>query len=107
MGPPKTPPNNKPRKPVNKAPLDSSSIKQIFGLEEEREALPPPAKQKIKIEKIDLLEKKVEKVEKKVEKIEKKVEKVEKKAVETNGLEMPSVVTTPKKEKKKKEDQAK
>merc|ERR1712130_858916 len=71
---PKTPPSNKPRKPVNKAPLDPISIKQIFGLEEERETFPQPIKQKIKVEKMDLLEKKVEKVEKDVEKIEKKVE---------------------------------
>ena len=96
----KSPPSNKPRKAVNKAPLDPSTIKQIFGLEEEREVLPQP-KQKIKVEKMDVLEKNVEKVEKKVEKLEKKVEKVDKK-VETNGLEMPPVVT-PKKEKKKKE----
>ena len=93
--------NNKQRKPLNVAPLDPSSIKQIFGFEEEKEILPQPAKQKIKVEKMDLLEKKVEKVEKKVEKIEKKVEKVEKK-VETNGITIPSAVT-PKKEKKKKE----
>ena len=99
--PTKSSPTSKPRKPANNAPLDLCSIKQIFGLQEEREAVPQPAKQKIKVEKVDLLEKKVEKVEKKVEKIEKKAEKVEKK-VETNGLETPLVVT-PKKEKKKKE----
>merc|ERR1712013_183430 len=64
--------NNKQRKPLNVAPLDPSSIKQIFGFEEKKEILPQPVKQKIKVEKMDLLEKKVEKVEKKVEKIEKK-----------------------------------
>merc|ERR1719507_1152331 len=75
--PTKTPASNKPRKPVNKTPLDPTSMKQIFGLQEEREALPQPVKQKKKVEKVD-------------------------KKVETNGLETPSVVT-PKKEKKKKE----
>merc|ERR1719474_856376 len=79
--------NNKQRKPLNVAPLDPSSIKQIFGFEEENEVPPQPAKQKIKVEKMDMLEKKVEKVEKKVE---------------TNGITIPSAVT-PKKEKKKKE----
>merc|ERR1719460_2615301 len=59
-------------------------MKQIFGLQEEREAVPQPVKQKIKVEKMDFLEEKVDK------------------KVETNGLETPSVVT-PKKEKKKKE----
>merc|ERR1712228_190917 len=78
--PTKSSPTSKPRKPANNAPLDLCSIKQIFGLQEEREAVPQPAKQKIKVEKVDLLEKKVE----------------------TNGRETPLVVP-PKKEKKKKE----